>query len=156
MSRALAALALAALLRSGGQDSAARICRFPLQVLATPADTAAWCAREFIIRNGYTAVPASPDRADIALEPTMDVGRTFDEMMDARRNTVGDAPLLACPTESGFVVSFLMPNQLDPTHGRGVAMTRTYVGLTLLRAWVRLSVGVPPGCLAPRLPPPLP
>ena len=68
---------------------------------------------------------------------------------------MGDAPLLACPTATGFLVSFAMPNQLDPTHGRGVSMTRSYLGLTLLRSWVRLSAGVPPHCIAPRLPSPV-
>jgi hypothetical protein len=152
--RALAGLALAAVLLPGRQEAAARVCRLPAPTLATAADTAAWCAREFLIRNGYTAAPASADRNAIALEPTMDVGRTFDEMMFARRNTVGDAPLLACPTATGFLVSFSMPNQLDPTHGRGVSMTRTYAGLTLLRSWVQLSAGVPPHCIAPHLPTP--
>jgi len=152
--RALAGLALMAALLPGRQDAAARVCRLPAQSLATAPDTAAWCAREFLIRNGYTAAPASADRTAIALEPTMDVGRTFDEMMFARRNTVGDAPLLACPTATGFLVSFSMPNQLDPTHGRGVSMTRTYAGVTLLRSWVRLSAGVPPHCISPRLPAP--
>ena len=152
--RALAALALAAAFAAGRQDAAARVCRLPALTLGTAEDTAAWCAREFLIRNGYTGVPASTDRAAIAMEPTMDMGNTFDEMMFARRNTVGSAPILACPTPTGFLVSFSIPNQSDPTHGRAVAMTRTYAGLTLLRAWVRLSTGVPPDCLAPRLPAP--
>jgi len=150
--RALLSIAFSSALALSGQDAAARVCRLPTRELASPADTAAWCAREFIIRNGYTVSPASPDRADIALEPTMDVGRTFDEMMFARRNTVGDVPILVCRTATGFLVSFPMPNQLDPTHGRGVSMTGDFLGVTLLRAWVRLSPGVPAKCVAPRLP----
>jgi len=152
--RALAVVVLAAAIGAGRQDPMARLCRLPAMTLATAEDTAAWCAREFLMRNGYTSAPPSTDRAAIAMEPTMDVGNTFDEMMFARRNTVGSVPILACPTPTGFLVSFSIPNQSDPTHGRAVAMTRTYAGLTLLRAWVRLSTGVPPDCLAPRLPAP--
>ena len=154
MIRTVAVLLVAAAMAAARQDAAARVCRLPAAALASAGDSAAWCAREFLIRNGYTASPPSVDRNDIALEPTMDVGRTFDEMMDARRNTVGRVPILACPTATGFLVSFSIPNQIDPTHGRGVSMTRNYAGLTLLRAWVRLSTGVPPGCVAPHLPAP--
>ena len=153
MIRAIVLIVAATLFADRGQDVAARVCRLPAQSLATATDSAAWCAREFIIRNGYTAAPPSSDREAIALEPTMDVGRTYDEMLSARRNTVSDIPVVSCVTSTGYLVSFRMPNQLNVVHARGVVMTREFLGLTLLRPWVPLSDSVPPHCAVPRLPP---
>jgi hypothetical protein len=147
------ALGLAALL---AQDASARVCRFAPRPLASPRDSAAWCAREFLIRNGYTKAPPSADRGAIALEPTMDVGKGLDEVLSNRRNTVSEEPQLACTTATGYLVSFTMPNQLNQPYGRGVAMTEHFVGITLLRPWVLLGAGAGPNCSVPRLPPPSP
>ena len=153
MIRALAAGAALLIAHGLMQDAAARICHFPAQTLPSKRDTAAWCARDFLIRNGYTAEPASPNRADIALEPTMDVGTGLSDILSNRRNTIAVNPELVCTTETGYLVSFTMPNQLDQTFDRGVAMTKTYLGITLLQPWVRRSVGTPPPtCAVPRLP----
>lgn len=152
MIRAVGLAAALLLSRGLSQDAAARICHFPPQTLASHRDTAAWCARDFIIRNGYTSAPASTNNADIALEPAMDVGNGMSEMVGNRRNTIAATPELVCTTQTGFVVSFRMPNQLDQTFDRGVAMTKSYVGITLLRPWVRRSDTVPPGCAVPQLP----
>ncbi len=158
MRRALSLAAVAALVLAGAATTSvdARVCRFPPEPLESHRDTAAWCARDFLIRNGYTAAPSSPDRDAVALEPTMDVGRTYNEMMDARRNTVSGVPLQSCTTNTGYLVSFSMPNQLDQPYGRGVVMTSQYLGITLMRSWVQLGTGTQPRCMAPRLPPPAP
>jgi hypothetical protein len=151
--RALGAGAALVLAHAMAQDAAARICHFPAQTLPSKRDTAAWCARDFIIRNGYTDQPASPNRADIALEPTMDVGTGLDEQVGNRRNTISVNPELVCTTPTGYLVSFTMPNQLDQAFDRGVSMTNGYLGITLLRPWVRRSTGPPPpACAVPRLP----
>ena len=149
------ALGIAAALGIAGlfvRDPSARVCRLPMQPLATSRDTAAWCAREFLIRNGYTVAPASTNAAEIALEPGMDVGRGLDEVLDNRRNTVSAVPVLACSTSTGYVVSFTMPNQLDQVFGRGVSMTLPFLGVTLMRPWVRLGSDPTARCSVPRLP----
>jgi len=153
VTRALVALAMLGIAGAGVQDATARLCRFPTQTLPSKRDTAAWCARDFLIRNGYTEYPASGNRDDIALEPTMDVGNGVSEVVGNRRNTIQSTPELVCTTPTGYLVSFPMPNQLDTTFDRGVSMTSSYVGLTLMRPWVRRSTGPPPpACAVPRLP----
>jgi len=147
-----AAAALLALAPLMWQDAAARVCRLPAAALASARDTAAWCARDFLVRNGYTAAPPSAERADIALEPTMDVGTGLSDVLGNRRNTVSATPVLACTTPTGFMVSFRMPNQTDQPFGRGVQMTRTFAGITLLQPWVRLGSGDPTKCSTPTLP----
>jgi hypothetical protein len=152
MIRTLGVAAVLLVARLLSQDAAARLCHFPAQPLASKRDTAAWCARDFLVRNGYTERPASAERADIALEPTMDVGNGLAEVLGNRRNTISATPELVCATSTGFLVSFTMPNQVDQTFDRGVTMTNGYVGITLLQPWVRRSTSVPPACSVPRLP----
>jgi len=147
--------ALLWLAAAASQDAGARVCRLPAQPLASQRDTAAWCAREFLIRNGYTQAPPSARRDDIALEPHMDVGRGLDEVLGNRRNTVSEQPQTACTTDTGYLVSFTMPNQLDQPYGRGVSMTARFIGITLLQPWIRLAPP-DPRCSAPRLPAPSP
>jgi hypothetical protein len=153
---AIAGAGALALLGAAGTRQDARACRLPTQALASHRDTAAWCAREFLIRNGYTAAPASADRDLVALEPTLDVGPTYNDMMYLRRNTVSSVPLQSCTTDTGYLVSFAMANQLNQSYGRGVVMTSDYVGITLLRSLVQLGSGAQPKCMVPRLPPPSP
>jgi len=135
------------------QDAAARVCHFPRRPLASPRDTAAWCAREFLIRNGYTSAPPSANPADIALEPTMDKGLGLEGTVENRRGTVGAEPLVVCTTATGFLVSFAIANLIDPQHGRAVAMTPQFAGITLLRPWVLIDTGIGPQCSVPKLPP---
>jgi hypothetical protein len=127
-----------------------RACRLPPQPLATGRDTAAWCAREFVIRNGYTSVPGSSVKDDIALEP-FDVGLGLEGAVSNRRNTLGGVPLFACLNAKTYLVGFTMPNQVDQVYGRGVVMTPKFDGLAVLQPWVRI-VPIPPGCAPPKIP----
>ena len=153
MIRGLVALAAAALVTGAGMDTNARSCRLPTQRLLGPRDTAAWCAREFVIRNGYTEAPASSNRDDIALEPGTDVGLGFESAIANRHNTVSPAPQRVCETGTGYLVSFKMPNQLNMMVGKGVVMTGHFQGLALLTPLVSLDPSInSPLCSVPRLP----
>ena len=150
MPRLLAWLAAAALAGALAQKPDPRACRLPPRPLPPPPPPAAWCAREFVVRNGYTDVLGSSDKNDIALEP-FDVGLGFEGAISNRRNTVGGTPLFACLNAKTYLVGFSMPHQVDQSYGRGVVMTRRFDGLALLQPWVRVTP-VPPGCAPPRLP----
>jgi hypothetical protein len=150
---ALAPLAFAAIVSAAGRQTNARACRFPTERLANARDTAAWCAREFVIRNGYTEAPASAIRDDIALEPGTDVGLGFESAIANRHNTVSPAPLRVCETGTGYLVSFKMPNQLNMLAGKGVVMNGHFMGLALLQPLVSIDPSVSsPLCSVPRLP----
>ena len=150
MLRLILGLAAAGLAAALAQYPDARACRFPQQRLATGRDTAAWCAREFVIRNGYTSEIGSSVQSDIALEP-FDVGLGFTAAVSNRRNMLGGVPLFACANAKTYLVAFTMPNQVDASYGRGVVMTRKFDGLAVLQPWVRITP-IPPGCAPPHIP----
>jgi hypothetical protein len=150
MLRLLAFLAAAGLVSTLAQYPDARACRLPHDRLQTGRDTAAWCAREFVIRNGYTSEIGSSAQADIALEP-FDVGLGFQAAVSNRRNTLGGVPLFACANPKTYLVAFTMPNQVDASYGRGVVMTKKFDGLAVLQPWVRI-LPIPPGCAPPHIP----
>jgi hypothetical protein len=152
MIRGIVALAAAAILTGAGPQANPRACHFPARQLQSPRDTAAWCARDFIIRNGYTDAPASSNRDDIVLEPGMDAGVGFSDAIANRRNTVSSIPLRVCETGTGYLVSFAMPNQLNMAVGKGVAMNQYFMGLALMQPLVSLDATKSPLCSVPRLP----
>ncbi len=153
MIRALAALVAAAAIGAGMSQTNARVCRFPMQPLHNARDTAGWCAREFIIRNGYTDAPASSNRDDIAIEPGTNVGLGFENTVSNRHNTISPAPLRVCDTGTGYLVTFRMPNQLNMAVGKGVVMNSYFIGLALLQPLVSLDpTSKSPHCSVPQLP----
>ena len=125
-----------------------RDCVLPRVALQSPRDTAAYCAEEFVERNGYTdAVPG--DRDMIAIEPR-DRGATLVEALEFRRNKVARGPIAVCEDAAGFTVIFHTGDPHESRIARAVRLDRRYGGLTFLGGFVQLSrVATWPQCGPP-------
>ncbi len=130
---------LAALLLLFGQRAAIdpRACIAPSVALRSQRDTAAYCAEQFVERNGYADVLAG-DREMIALEP-MDVGSTMEAAVDFRRNIVARGPIAVCEDDAGFTVVFHTGDPHESSVGRAVRLDRRYQGITFLSGFVKLA-----------------
>ena len=108
---------------------ARQACALPGQSLASPLDTAVWCAEQFIARNGYTDLAPVADTTLIAFE-SLEWASGIEEMLRHRHNTLQRNALGVCkeppgirPT-TGFVVVF---RYRDTTLGaRGVTMSKRF------------------------------
>jgi hypothetical protein len=140
---ALAVVAAASLARA--QASGARECALPSSPLATPRDTAAFCAEAFIERNGYTELPGTSDRSMIAVE-SWDRGRTLTDAVERRRRSIARGPAIVCQGTNGFSVVFHVYDPMDSHTGQVVSMGRQYDGMRLLAGFTRIDAAEP-GCV---------
>ena len=114
-----------------------RACVAPPIALQSSRDTAAYCAEEFVERNGYAdAVPG--DRDMIAIEPR-DRGATLQQAVEFRRNTVARGPIAVCEDAAGFTVIFHTGDPHESHVARAVRLDRRYGSITFLSGFVQLS-----------------
>jgi hypothetical protein len=123
----------------------ARQCLLPTSSLATARDTAAFCAEQFVERNGYTELPATSDRDMIAVEPR-DRGRTLTDAVEARRRTLARGAAIVCEGANGFSVVFHVYDPLDSKSGHVVVMGPQYDDMRLLAGFTRTDV-LDAGCV---------
>ena len=123
----------------------ARDCLLPASSLATARDTAAFCAEQFVERNGYTELPATSDRDMIAVE-ARDRGRTLTDAVEARRRTLARGAVIVCEGANGFSVVFHVYDPLDSKSGHVVVMGPQYDGMRLLAGFTRTDV-LEAGCV---------
>jgi hypothetical protein len=123
----------------------ARDCLLPVASLATARDTAAFCAEEFVERNGYTELPATSDRDLIAVEPR-DRGRTLTDAVENRRRTLARGAVIVCEGANGFSVVFHVYDPLDSRSGHVVVMGPQYDDMRLLAGFTRTDV-LDAGCV---------
>jgi hypothetical protein len=123
----------------------ARDCLLPIASLATARDTAAFCAEEFVERNGYTELPGTSDRDMIAVE-ARDRGRTLTDAVEARRRTLARGAVITCEGANGFSVVFRVYDPLDSKSGHVVVMGPQYDDMRLLAGFTRIDV-LEAGCV---------
>lgn len=123
----------------------ARDCLLPIASLTTARDTAAFCAEEFVERNGYTELPATSDRDMIAIE-ARDRGRTLTDAVEARRRTLARGPVIVCEGANGFSVVFHVYDPFDSKSGHVVVMGPQYDDMRLLAGFTRTDV-LDAGCV---------
>lgn len=123
----------------------ARDCQLPISSLATARDTAAYCAEQFVERNGYTELPPAPDRDMIAVE-ARDRGRTLTEAVEARRRTLARGAVIVCEGANGFSVVFHVYDPLDSKSGHVVVMGPQFDDMRLLAGFTRIDV-IEEGCV---------
>lgn len=123
----------------------ARDCLLPIASLATARDTAAFCAEEFVERNGYTELPGTSDRDMIAVE-ARDRGRTLTDAVEARRRTLARGAVIVCEGANGFSVVFHVYDPLDSKSGHVVVMGPQYDDMRLLAGFTRIDV-LEAGCV---------
>jgi len=117
----------------------ARDCLLPISSLATARDTAAFCAEEFVERNGYTELPATSDRDMIAVE-ARDRGRTLTDAVEDRRRTLTRGAVIVCQGANGFSVVFHVYDPLDSRSGHVVVMGPQFDDMRLLAGFTRIDV----------------
>jgi hypothetical protein len=123
----------------------ARDCQLPISSLATARDTAAYCAEQFVERNGYTELPPASDRDMIAVE-ARDRGRTLTEAVEARRRTLARGAVIVCEGANGFSVVFHVYDPLDSKSGHVVVMGPQFDDMRLLAGFTRIDV-IEAGCV---------
>jgi hypothetical protein len=135
----IAGLMAAAALSARNVQSGARDCLLPRDELTAARDTAAFCAEQFVERNGYTELPGTSNREMIALE-SWDHGRTLADAVEARRRTIARGPAVVCATTTGFSVVFRSYDPMERKSGHVVVMGRRYDDIRLLAGFARLDV----------------
>src|SRR5690242_1722400 len=78
-------VASAAAQTASGPHAAPRACALPPQALSSARDTAAYCAAQFVARNGYTDLPATTDSTQLVDDIT-DGGLDWHRVLQARAN----------------------------------------------------------------------
>jgi hypothetical protein len=122
----------------------ARDCLLPNDSLASARDTAAYCAEQFVERNGYTELPGTSDREMIAIE-SWDRGGTLTDAVERRRRTIARGPVIACTTANGFSVVFRAYDPMETKNGHVVVMDSQFGNLRMLAGFTRLD-RADPGC----------
>ena len=135
----VAAMVAAASLAAHEARADARDCLLPSESLASPRDTAAYCAEAFVERNGYTELPATSDREMIAVE-SWDRGHTLTDAVERRRRTIARGAVIACTTSNGFSVVFRAYDPMETKIGHVVVMDSQFGNLRLLAGFTRLDV----------------
>ncbi len=126
--------ALAAAQTAPGPDA----CAFPRHPLSSTADTAAFCAAQFVARNGYTDLPATTDSTQVVYEIT-DLDPDWHHVVQERANTLERHPFAVCAGKHGYLVLFRSPAQADQRTARVVTMTRRYHDVRLVHQLLVLS-----------------
>ena len=116
--------------RTSGADP--RACDPPPVRLPSPADTAGFCAEEFIARNGYTDLPPATDTTLIAFE-SIEWSASRPELLRERRKTLERHAVGICEPQSSrvppagqFIVAF---RSRDTAYMRAVTMSARYADL---------------------------
>jgi len=136
----------------GQVGSDPRACALPSHVLPSAADTAAYCAEEFVERNGYTDVIAATDPDRIAIEP-LDRGQTLQQVLELRRNTIARGARLVCRVDGGYNVLFRTSDPRELVFGKEVSMGERFAGLRVVTYYVRVpGPTAPHNCTVPAPP----
>ena len=101
--------------------------------LPSAADTAIWCAEDFIARNGYTDLSPSKDTMWIAFE-SIEASSSVTTILHERHNTLERRAIGVCeshspppgPAVGGYIVVF---RTRDASYARWVTMASRYSDL---------------------------